>query len=223
VWAWVVEQSALPNRDNLSLLDARERERIERLRFVRDQIRYAVSHLNVRRILGGYLQQHPADIGYSIGPFGRPCLLPDNSGRVIHFNLSHTQDFGLLAVTEDYQLGIDAEVIRAINPKVADANFSPCELQQLNALKGQAWLESFYKCWTRKEAVLKAEGMGLNIALNAFDVAIEPDESHILNCRPPNLLTFNWHLFNLRPASNVTAALAVSDVPEKCACFHFSE
>jgi hypothetical protein len=66
-------------------------------------------------------------------------------------------------------VGVDVEEVKPIEPEVADTHFSASELSDLSGLQGDAWLSGFYRCWTRKEAILKAEGVGLHRALDSFD------------------------------------------------------
>ena len=94
----------------------------------------------------------------------------------------------MLALSTETELGIDVEDLRPIQPEVAEGHFSPTELAALSSLEGEAWLNGFYHCWTRKEAILKAEGVGLNLPLNSFDVSLIPgDPAKILGVRPPVL------------------------------------
>ena len=80
------------------------------------------------------------------------------------------------------------------------------------ALTGQDWLDAFYRCWTRKEAVLKVEGVGLRIPLDSFDVSVLADEpAALLAARPEAKLTAAWHLHHLAAATGTMGALAIGD------------
>ena len=88
------------------------------------------------------------------------------------FSLSHSKSIAVLAVDHAQPVGVDVEDVRPIEEDVADRHFSATELTDLRGLKGEAWLAGFYRCWTRKEAILKAEGVGLSRALDSFDVSL---------------------------------------------------
>ena len=95
----------------------------------------------------------------------------------------------------------------------------PAELSDLGGLHGDAWLGGFYRCWTRKEAILKAEGVGLHRALDSFDVALLPDEpAELLGTREP--FSYPWKLHDVSPAPGTIGALATAQAePQACACF----
>jgi 4'-phosphopantetheinyl transferase len=89
-------------------------------------------------------------------------------------------------------------------------------------LRGDAWLTGFYRCWTRKEAILKAEGVGLNVALHAFDVSLLPDEPpELLQTREPAHFHYPWSLYDASPASGTIGALATPYSQAKIARFSF--
>jgi 4'-phosphopantetheinyl transferase len=87
-------------------------------------------------------------------------------------------------------------------PAVADRLFSPDERTALASLSGTAWVEGFFNCWTRKEAYVKALGLGLSYPLHAFSVSVAPGE-------PARLIDANpgWSLSSFEPASGYQAAL----------------
>ena len=83
-------------------------------------------------------------------------------------------------------------------------------------LEGDAWLSAFLRCWTRKEALLKAEGVGLRVPLDAFDVSLTADApAALLGVRPPAIFRHPWALFDVSPGTDAIAALAVSAPPDQ--------
>jgi 4'-phosphopantetheinyl transferase len=103
------------------------------------------------------------------------------------------------------------EDIRPIEREVATRFFSPTEIASMAPLDGEAWFDAFYRCWTRKEAILKVEGMGLRIPLNSFDVSVLAEEpAALLAARPQSRLSAHWHLHHLAPAEGSMAALALA-------------
>jgi 4'-phosphopantetheinyl transferase len=192
---------------------------MKRFRFERDQRRYLVSHANLRRLLAQYAGCAPQELAFGVNEFGKPSLR-NVPGEPLHFNLSHSDDVGLLAVTRVGELGADVERIRAIEPEVAEAHFSRRELAELKALSGAVWLGGFFRCWTRKEAILKAEGCGLNLPLGAFDVSLVPGEPAVLRAvRRQIRLSRSWQLVHLEPAPEVVGALATTEGCGNVLCF----
>lgn len=188
---------------------------MERFHFAPDRERYAVAHTNLRRILGVYLNESPEKICFRANRFGKPELAREAS---VNFNLSHCRSIAVLAVANGQPVGVDVEDVKPVEPEVAGTHFSAIELSHLNRLHGDAWLSGFYRCWTRKEAILKAEGLGLSRALDSFDVELLPD-------KPPQLLgtresfSHPWTLHDLLPSSGTIGALATAQAQSRLACF----
>jgi len=103
---------------------------------------------------------------------------------------------------------------------VAAAHFSASELAELSALQGDAWLAGFYRCWTRKEALLKAEGVGLRLALDGFDVSLSPDAPELLRTRVH--FSYPWKLYDASPAAGIIGAVAVAQNHARLGRFRFA-
>jgi 4'-phosphopantetheinyl transferase len=227
VWAWQLD-SSLSTTDfestHIELLDEEERGRFQRFHFECDRIRFAISHANRRRILGAYLERAPDRLLFRTNLFGKPELAKDARTRHLYFNLSHSQNVALLALSMDTEVGVDIEDIKPIEPEIAENYFSRAELSELASLKGQTWLHAFYLCWTRKEAILKAEGVGLNLPLDSFDVSLIPGSpAELRGARPEATFSQQWTLHNLSPALGTAAALAVGSPQTEVFCFRLGE
>ena len=122
-------------------LTCEERSRGARLRFERDRRRFVVAHGVLRDILGGYLGVRPEELRFVRSEFGKPRLSPTIGGR-LRFNLSHSADLALIAVSQGAEVGVDVEQIRALPDLTDDPR-------------------AFLKSWTQNEAYLKAAGLGL--------------------------------------------------------------
>jgi len=212
LWAWALEPAAVDLPAHIEILDQQERERMQRFHFAPDRARYAVAHANLRRILGAYLRQPAAGLRFHTNGFGKPELDHGDSSSSFHFSLSHSRSIALLAVANGGPVGVDVEEVRPIEPEVADSHFSASERLQLNQLQGNAWLLGFYRCWTRKEAILKA--------LDSFDVSLLPDErAKLLGTRQP--FSYPWTLHDLSPSEGTIGAIAATHSNARLACFSF--
>ena len=221
VWAWTFS-GAEPSDPDLKILDEQERKRTARFYFAPDKVRFSVCHANMRRILGSYLRKPPESLVYREAEGGKPELVLTEAELPLRFNLSHSKSIALLAVSPDSEVGVDVEDIRPIERDVATRFFSPTEIASLAPLDGEAWFEAFYRCWTRKEAILKVEGMGLRIPLDSFDVSVLADEpAALLAARPRSKLTAPWRLHHLAPAVGSMAALAVASCTAEIKTFSF--
>lgn len=148
------------------LLSDDEQQRAARFRFEIHRRRYVAARGQLRRILSAYTGVAPEAVAFTYGPKGKPSVAG------IEFNLSHSADLGAVALTRATPVGIDVEMMRPTRDLdgLARVSFSPREQQQLRALSGEEKLEAFFRCWTRKEAYVKATGDGLSAALDSFDV-----------------------------------------------------
>ncbi len=218
LWAWPLQTDTQDLSAHIELLERAELERMHRFHFAPDRERYAVAHANVRRILGGYLHQPAKKISFGANRFGKPELAGDASS--LHFSLSHSHSIAVLAVAHGLPLGVDIEEVRPIEREVATTHFSASELSQLNQLTGDEWLGGFYRCWTCKEAILKAEGVGLHRALDSFDVGLLPGApAELLGTRMHFL--YPWKLYQVSPAPGTIGALATALDEARIACFSF--
>lgn len=165
--------------DPQSILDSNERERASRFRFERDRSRYVAAHVALRLSLSEVLQQNPSQIEFHVGPFGKPALSPD-LGWV--FNLSHSEGIALIAIARNdhTDIGADIEVVRHVDDwhALAQEHFSEAERHVLS--QGQSCASDFLRCWTRKEACVKALGTGLSLHTSGFTAGVEATECEVL-------------------------------------------
>jgi 4'-phosphopantetheinyl transferase len=148
------------------LLSAEERQRAARFRFDVHRRRYVSGRGQLRRILAHYTGVAPEALVFFYGAQGKPSV------EGIEFNLSHSGDVGVVALTRAAPVGVDVERIRAMDDLdgMARISFSSDERHNLQGLSGADKQEAFFRCWTRKEAYVKATGDGLGMPLDSFDV-----------------------------------------------------
>ncbi len=202
--------------DSLQALEATlsvdEIQRAARLHFQGDKDRFIAAHGCLRDILARYHHWEPGQLTFSANDYGKPALSTDLSERRMDFNLSHSEDLALVAVTWRRKVGVDLERIRqGISAQViARQYFSRSEFVELLGLPSGQREVGFFNCWTRKEAYIKAQGLGLSLSLESFDVSLDPNEPVILRAtRPDPQEAARWTLLPLEVSPNYAAALAV--------------
>ncbi len=163
--------------DAASLLDAAETERAQRFVYAHDWRRYVAAHAWLRRILGAYLGMPPQQLRFATGAYGKPVLLqgPHGAGQAaLCFNLSHSKDLALIAVTTGMEVGVDIEAVRddLPGPDLAAGVLSACELAELAQCAAPDHATTFVACWARKEACLKALGVGLGLEPRALSLGL---------------------------------------------------
>jgi 4'-phosphopantetheinyl transferase len=171
---WRLAIGSMPALGALGVLDAAERERAARFVFERDRVRYLAAHVGMRHILARYLGAAPAELAFSEGLHGRPQLAGAWAGD-LEFNLSHSGELALVAVTLHGPLGVDVEALRPMPDwrELAERYFTPEECAALVAAGADPQVE-FLRCWVRKEAALKSTGIGLSEEPRDVSVGVGP-------------------------------------------------
>lgn len=212
VWQVVLSAWAPREHDCLSLLDADERQRYHRFHFPIDRRRFAVAHGVVRLILASYCGLGPRQLRFAPGDSGKPHLIA-GAAPMLEFNLSHSGDLILLAVSELSPVGVDVE---QWSPDLefgdlARQCFSPWERDVLGALDRAIQPEAFFNCWSRKEAYLKATGAGVTGGLDHFDVSLVPgDAPRLIADRRDPTAAVRWSLEALPLGRGYSGALVSS-------------
>ncbi len=166
----------------------------------------------LKEILASYLDKDPRCLQFSPGSFGKPYLAASLNDPDIRFSLSRSQDLALVAIADGMEIGVDLECIEP-NPvvsEIARRYFSAKENASLSTLFGSAYIETFFRCWTRKEAFLKGKGIGLLQDPAGFEVSLLPGEpAALLDCSASPAEVKSWELFDLPVIPGYSASLAV--------------
>jgi 4'-phosphopantetheinyl transferase len=226
VWRASLELPSSQVRRLQRNLSEEELERAKRFHFQRHQSHFIAARGLLRTILGRYLKTEPRRLHFRYGVKGKPELAGDASRQTLYFNISHSHDLALYAITYGREIGVDVERIRpdVESEKIAERFFSPREAATLRDLPAEVRQEAFYTCWTRKEAYLKAIGEGITLRLDQFEVSIVPGE-------PAALLSINgdpreasyWSLRELAPEPGYVGALAVKGHNWDLRCWRWEE
>lgn len=159
VWYVRLDLDEAEANNHRSVLNSVERERAQRFHFPADELRYVIAHGTLRQLLGLYTGRDPADLQFAASQHGKPSV----AGAAIEFNLSHSGEMAAIAVCHR-QVGIDIERLRPMSDISAMAArfLSPFEARSIEQLPEEARSTEFLRCWIRKEAYLKARGVGLS-------------------------------------------------------------
>ena len=160
-----------------SLLAKDERERADKLKIEHKRKQYIITRGSLRQRLGSLTNLEPKDFMFEYMEHGKPILANDPRYTDITFNVSHSNDFSLIAITQKQVIGIDIE---KINPdldhqQLVTRFFSTTEQSEFQALPENIKAQTFCACWTRKEAFIKAVGDGVSYGLENFDVSVDPE------------------------------------------------
>jgi 4'-phosphopantetheinyl transferase len=169
---WRVDLDLDPAAEGLAMLSDDEWARARRFAFERDRRRFLAAHAALRQLLSQHTDLPGASLSFVHGRFGKPTLEGHAGG--VRFNLTHSGPIALIACHPDADIGVDVEQLRHMPDAqaMAEAHFTAPERAALAALAGEARDRAFLQGWTRKEACLKAMGLGLDVDTRSFDVGI---------------------------------------------------
>lgn len=192
----------------LEVLDKNELKKANGFKFKADKDCYVITRGVLRILLGRYLNEEPSAIRFDYTPYGKPILSHKNS---LHFNVSHSGTKSVLGFVNDSEIGVDIEKIKDDFEVLDIANrfFSLMEIKTLSKIPGSEKNRAFYRCWTRKESFIKAEGSGLSFPLDKFTVSLDHDKkAELLTTDWDALEKDNWSLFSYVPDSGYIGAIA---------------
>jgi 4'-phosphopantetheinyl transferase len=208
------------------LLSPDEAKRADRFYFEQHRFRFTVFRAAMRLILSRYLGLPPQEIVFCYGPRGKPECSEALERPGIKFNLSHSDQVALLAVTQGLAVGVDIELVdhEFASQEIAERFFSPAEVRRLRALSPTERAGAFFACWTRKEAYIKALGDGLSVPLDSFEVAFSPGiEAALLNVRGNPTEVARWSMYDIQTTAEFRAALVVEGKDHQLRHLHWDE
>ncbi|XPV77546.1 MAG: 4'-phosphopantetheinyl transferase family protein [Desulfovibrio sp.] len=189
---------------SLASLYVTEKEHDKANRFVHeiDGIRHLMGRAIVRHIL---MKEAPHELcDFSISPYGKPTAPWSN----IHFSISHSGSMVVAAFCKKSPVGIDIEKQTSL-PELAGlaAMFHPSERDAIRACTARKQLDAFYRCWVRKEAVLKAYGEGLSRPLQSFCVHTRHPKEQWIQCITANKRD-NIYTYDIQTGNNYHCSIA---------------
>ncbi len=191
-----------------NILSEEELQRAGRYYFEKHRRRFVAARGFLRTVLGIYLERKPEDIRFCYNAYGKPSLIGSACDKRVSFNLSHSHDLALCAVTVHGRIGVDVELVRSDLgwKQIASGVFSDKEYASIISFPEEIQRVAFFRQWTLKEAYIKARGEGLSLPLRSFDILKEQDDiPYLFNVEDPAM----WEFFEFDPAPEYVAAVAV--------------
>jgi 4'-phosphopantetheinyl transferase len=229
LWLGTLDLESSLLDDLLVLFSEEEKERVARFLYKTPRDRFIAARGILRRVLSLYKGVKPQELEFHYGPYGKPELCgpgtePEQAPRKekgrIHFNLSHSGERFILAISLQDPVGVDIEEMSStIDFKsIAHRFFCQNEYAALESLPSDRRKEAFYRCWTLKEAYVKARGEAMWDHMGRIEIPFL-DRKVTVRDRDGERL---WHLCEIQAGPHHRAALAVRGNPGRLRCFSYA-
>ena len=181
---------------------------------VPDRQRFVAARGQLRRLLAAYTGERPEKLSFVYGPHGKPGL---GDGQ-LSFNLSHSNTRGLCALTIEGPVGVDLEYVSAMPDFATTIGtvMSPLEKLLLRDIAASEHERVLYHNWTRKEAYLKALGLGLSTSPQAISISLAEDSPKLLEGIDQSARPEEWQLRSFHLGGEYVAAVAVRNSACRC-------
>ena len=230
VHVWSLSLQGRPEQIDAGLELLTEDERAQARRFVRPELtrRFVRRRASLRGLLARYTSVRAEELVFRQNAFGKPSVAAPLLACGVRFNLSHSQDLALVAVSNEDDLGVDIERVRPLadQESLSRRYFAPLEQEAISRQVASERVLAFFRIWTGKEAILKAFGVGLAGGLERAVIALSetPAEDPQLAAIDPEFgLPQSWQLRALHPAAGYMATLAVRATTGKVHCWHWGD
>lgn len=214
LWSASLDVSAARQRELADLLSDDERERAARFRFRDDRRFFVAARGQLRALLGGYAGREPRAVTFAYGAQGKPGLVDVSDD--LRFNLSHSGALVLYAITIGREIGVDLERIRPI-PEMADIVdrwFPERERRWFHTRPPGTRRRAFFVLWTRREALVKARGLGIAAIGDVVPGRVDPVAGLAEGGVAAAPLTAEgWTVSTVEPAPGYIASVAVERGP----------
>ncbi len=192
-----------------ALLSDDEKIKASKFHFEKDKNQSIISRGALRQLSALYLDRPIDDIAFTYGEYGKPEY---SFKSYLKFNVSHSGDMAIIGFVKDHDIGVDIEHIKTDFDvmDIAVNYFSELEIKTLKAFPKKKHIEGFYRCWTRKEAFIKAKSQGLSFPLNAFSVSIDSNNhANLLETKWDKREAKDWKLFSFTPNKDYIGAVSI--------------
>lgn len=206
-----------------SLLSEDEKLRASRFKFYKDKRCYVVTKGVLRLLSERYLNIDAKDIKFEYEDYGKPKFKHKTN---LNFNVSHSGDIAIIGFVFDHTIGVDIEKIKNDFDtfEIAANFFSKKEISALREIPKSEQHIAFYRCWTRKEAFIKAKGTGLSFPLNEFAVTLDSDlEAKLIETQWDISEKEQWQLSSFIPSKDYIAAHIVDSKIENTQYFNWDD
>ena len=221
---WAARLDAENILESERVISADERVRADRFRFETHRNQFIAARGVLRKVLGEYLYSEPRELRFQYGKFGKPAIA-DEHLTGIKFNISHSENLALFAVTREREIGVDIERINSsmVDAAMISENLTEQETTYLYSLPLDKRDIFFFECWTRKEAFMKGCGKGLAIPPKEIETLSFTNSSPDYPEGGAGFRPFGRSLQSIPFIPGYAAALAMSEEGARLRFWKYSE
>jgi len=197
------------SKDLLPCLSEDEHNRAGKLKVEQKKNQFVITRGILRRLLSSSLGKEPREIMFSYEQHCKPVINDKFNNKSVEFNISHSGDYALIAMTLENKVGVDIEEINTEIDFQSLSNrfFSEMEKKELISLDRNEQLDAFYRAWVRKESFIKAIGKGVAFGLDRFSVSLEENKEAGMEIVITESLNNEWFCYDLINLDNYKTAL----------------
>ena len=202
-----------------------ECDRAQCFHFVKDRRRFVVRRMALRDLLGKYLGVRAKALRLLHTPHGKPVIEGQAGSAGIRFSCSHSADWALIAITRGLELGVDLEQHRPMSDlaDLVNASFSDHEITEWMSIPEAFKIRCFFDGWSRKEAFVKAIGLGLSFSLKNFSVSLARNQpAKLLNVENDPEAVNHWKIQSLDVLPDYSGALVFEGENIQLQCFDWN-
>ncbi len=196
------------------LLNPEEQRRAQGFKLPIHHDRYVQSHAVLRMILAHHTKINASQIEFTINRYGKPSLMYSDAKSPINFNLSHSHELAVVAVSIDKKVGIDIEFVneQIDFENIAKHSFTVHECEYLFNQPLNRQRAAFFQLWAYKESFVKAIGKGFSLPLNQFKLELTDDLlAHLDEQSYESNDNYRWSMGRLPCDANYAAALTIGE------------
>ncbi|MBP1710942.1 MAG: 4-phosphopantetheinyl transferase [Deltaproteobacteria bacterium] len=230
IWAADLDQWNLSCLEAVQELPETEAKKAGRFRFETHRKRYIKGHYLLRALLGMYLGTDFYDRAFHINKYGKPALINTKTEDTIFFNISNSENIYVCAFSQNSDIGIDIEKNHDLPDmdRIMAESFSAEEKRRFHTLSEPDRTRTFFQYWARKEALLKAMGMGLSYPMNQVNaVTGDKHSSQLITKIAGSDISNQWTLLDMDICTGFTSALALQgehpDLAGQVRSFHLAD
>lgn len=186
-----------------------ERVRADKLKIEEKKNQFVITRSVLRLLLSSVIGKENQEIGFIYGEHGKPSIKESIDGKPIEFNISHSGNYALIAITLSNKVGVDIEEVNidTDHQSLSKRFFSESEKNELIRLGNELQLDAFYRIWARKESFIKATGKGVAFGLDRFSVTLDETIDGGMEVLTSTPLDDKWFCYDLINLDNYKTAL----------------